>query len=452
MFLLAAMCTKQQYGEAGILLAVQQAISVLVLSGLVESCTSLLNRYRTESQIPKLFANAQMLLLLTAGVVSLLYLAACKTILASYLRGTSFIMHLSVLFTGILLARLTLASNLYRLDERHRASLYLKAIPIALCYGVGIIGILLSKDKLTGFFVGSLVGLVLAEGFARRMALSRVTGPRLTSHFGTIRSLMEGALPMLPIITVNWLVGYGANFLIGGRFSKSEVGEFTFALTLNSVLLLALNSINQVWSPRFFKIAHEHTAENLDCLNGIMSEAMLLIASVVIGIILLLYVNAMNFMGGNLRSYTSLHPYLLLTFSSFIVLTLYYRCINYFYLHGKQYVYMNIFIASGVIGLPVWWLMMKYMGKPGIYGGYCLCMILRALFVFVYARRKWGVRLTIEEIPATLLVVIAGYGLSSTGGNLLLRLFAFVFIVFVVTYFLWFMNRKMLLNLKLLRV
>jgi len=452
MFLLAALCTKQQYGDAGILLAVQQAISVLVLSGLVESCTSLLNRYRAESDLQTLFSQSQILLLFTALLVSTLYLFSLKTILASYFRDTSILVHICVLCTGILLARLNLNSNLHRLDERHKASLSLKAMPIVLCYGFGIAGILLLRNKLNGFFIGSLIGLMSAEVLTRWVSHDEVADPALSTDGKTLSLLVQGALPMLPIIVVNWFVGYGANFLIGENFSKSEIAEFTFALTLNAMLLLSLNSINQVWSPRFFKIAYEHTPEALESLNGIMSGAMLLIVSVVIGTILLFYVSALHAFGSNLQNYTGLHPYLLLTFASFIILTLYYRCINHFYLYNEQYVYMKIFIISGAIGLPMWWLMMKYMGRPGIYCGYCLCMILRALFVFIYAQRKWGVRVTAEEIPAALVIATAGYALSLSISNLILRSLAFMVVVTGITYFLWFMNRKTLLSLKLIRV
>jgi O-antigen/teichoic acid export membrane protein len=452
MFLLAALCTKEQYGSAGILLAVQQVIAVLVVSGLIESTTLLLNEYRSKAELPKLFAHARMLLLFTAAAVSLSYLAAAKTILPSYVRGTSFLVHVSVLLTGVFIGRLSLNSNLHRLDERHRESLFLKAMPIVLCYGVGIAGTLLLRDKLTGFFVGSLVGAGIAEALTRWVSRDQEWDMRYSVDGHTLRRLALGARHMLPIIVVNWLVGYGANFMIGRKFSKSDIAEFTFAVTLNSLLLLTLNSINQVWSPRFFKVAHERASEELESLNSLMSTAMLLLVSVVIGAILLFYVNALNLLGGNLRSYSDLHPYLFLTFSSFILLTLYFRCINYFYLYGKQYIYMNIFVLSGMVGLACWWLMMKYMGRPGIYAGYFLCIVLRSLSVFWYARKKWGVRISAEEIPATLMIAAAGYAFAVGISGVLLRSLLFMVVVCCITYFLWFMNRKALLSLKLLRV
>ena len=140
MFLLAALCTKEQYGTAGILLAVQQVVAVLVVSGLIESTTLLLNEYRAKAELPKLFAHARMLLLFTAAAVSLLYVIASKAILPSYLSETSFVLNLSVLLTGIFIGKLSLNSNLHSLDERHGESLLLKAMPIVLCYRVGICG------------------------------------------------------------------------------------------------------------------------------------------------------------------------------------------------------------------------------------------------------------------------------------------------------------------------
>ena len=256
---------------------------------------------------------------------------------------------------------------------------------------------------------------------------------------------------MLPIIIVNWMIGYGANFMIGKEFSKNDIAEFTFAVTLNSLLLLTLNSINQVWSPRFFKVAHENSDEELASLNSLMSTAMLLLVSVVIGIILLFYVDVLNVVGGNLRGYSSLHPYLLLTFSSFILLTLYYRCINYFYLFRKQYVYMNIFLVSGILGLICWWLMMRFLWRPGIYCGYFLCIVLRSMVVFLYARKAWSVRVSAEEIPATLMIAAAGYILSVTVNSLLLRSVLFVVVASSIAYFLWLMNRKALVSLKVLQ-
>lgn len=432
MFWLASICTKQQYGTAGILFSAQQFVTILVIGGLVEACTSLLNEYRALDRLPTLFFNARILLWVASTIIGLLYAVVYWVVLPSLVPGTPLLLHVAVLLSGILLAYFNLSSNMRRLQEDHRSSIIWKSLPILLCYSFAIAGMAVSQpeEKIRGFFVGSLLGLVLA-GFvaliAGRSKWTPVQGPH--GEIGTLKDLNRSALPFLPVVLVTWLSGYGANFAIVSFFTKNEVAEFTMVLTLNSILLLSLNSLNQVWTPRFFQLALDKSKEDLADLNRMVNQAMMLLACFIAGLILLYFQEGVTLVGGNMTGYRAIHPYLLITFSSFVFLTGYFRSINYFFLWQHQLVYMRIFLFTTFLGLVVWGLAMWEFGTWGIYVGFWFSIVARGTITFLYARKKWAMRMNLVEISLGLFLILGGYLLATLLPGFTLRTLAFLFLV-----------------------
>lgn len=444
LFWLATVCSKEEYGGLGLLLALQQLVSILVLGGLVESSTSLLNEHRNQDRLAELFVASRRLLLFSAAIVALVYAVSLPWV-SDWMGGISPVLHLLVVSTGILLAYFTLASNLFRLDEHHKSSLVLKVLPVASCYVAALAFAWLLPDRLFGFFLGSVIGLLFAQLV---WSLSpKPEGAATPVKRDLLRTVFVRSGPVIPIVLIAWVSGYGINFGIDRIFSRDAVAEFTFVLTLNSALLLTSNSLNNVWSPRFFKLSLERTAPELEELNSTVNRAMMLLASTAAGVILLYFGDVAQWVGGNLPAYVHLAPFLALTFCSFVFQTIYFRSINYYFLHQEQYVYMKIFLFSTALGVAAWYAAMIGVGWKGIYLGYFLMMAVRSGAVFWYARRRWGVRLNFLEIPVGVVIVGGGYFLSVGVAGVVLRTACFALLVAGAMAYLYSTNPRLFRNL-----
>jgi len=441
LFWLARVCSKAQYGQAGILLSLQQIITILAMGGLLEATTSLLNDYRSRGQLTSLFHHARTALTMVSAGLVVIYLLAAKTVMPSFFGHLSWLEHAALLGGGLMLAHFALLANLYRFEEQHRLAILFKSAPTVACYLSGIAGMMAARDRVVGFFVGCLAGLLVTKLiFATALRPSdawRGFEPAI------LKAVHQNALPVVPVVAVGWLSGYGANFAINGLFSRIEVAEFTMVLSLNAMVQLVINSVNQVWSPRFFKIALDHSPQALEEMNEVANQAMLLLGSIFSGVVLLYFGPLLRLIGGNAAQYGSIHPYLAVTFSGYVLLTAYFRSLNYYFLKRRQYEYMKIFVATGGVGFAVWCLLMWTMGAWGIYLGFLLCMGLRAAATYWYARREWQVRLSYADIPLGLLIVICGYALGSGVNSVLERGLLFAGITLGISALFYFSARHL---------
>ena len=439
LFYLARLCTKDEYGQVGLLFSLQQIVTILALGGMIESMTGMLNKYRDREQLPYLFSNATKLMGVFAGLVSVFYIIASISVFKRYLVNESAGLYLSVLLCGLLLAHFRMSVSIHQLQEKHRRAILLKILPILFCYVSGLLGAFYTKG-IFGFFAGCAAGLFSFFIFIKIIIRQPIRKNNYVDA-DLIKSLFKDSIPFFAVGIMGWLSGYGNNFFIKGFFSNNMVAEFTMVLNFNFVLLLTINSINQVWSPRFFKIASERPAEYLNEINKLVNLGQLLAISVTSGMILLYFQEGLSLGGGNLTNYRSVQPYLVITCSSYVFLNLYYRSYPYFLLHRKGVLFLKIVLWTSLIGTCIWVFLMLEIGPWGIYLGFFLVMVMRAGMIFYYASKKWGIKISPLDIPLGLSIVVCGYGLSILEHNLYLRMGYYIVAVSAITLLFYWCNR-----------
>ena len=329
--------------------------------------------------------------------------------------------------------------SIHQLQEKHRRAILLKILPILFCYVSGLLGAFYAKS-IFGFFAGCASGLFMCL-IIMEVIVRQPTEKNNYIDADLIKSLFKDCIPFFAVGIMGWLSGYGNNFFIKGFFSNNEVAEFTMVFNFNFVLLLTINSVNQVWFPRFFIIASERPEEYLNEINKLVNHGQLLVISVLSGMILLYFQEGLRLFGGNLTKYSSIKPYLAITCSSYVFLNLYYRSYPYFLLHRNGMFFLKIVLWTSMIGICMWVFLMWKVGSWGIYIGFFIVMVIRAGSVFYYASRKWKIKISPLDIPLSLCIVGCGYALSIVEHNLYLRLSYYVFAVSAIALIFYWCNR-----------
>lgn len=406
--LFARTLSVDDYAKFGLLYALQTGITAFSLAGILEAVVGLLREHRSAAERRVLYGAANRVFGLMALVASVL--AAVVFFLSAEQSRFTTLALASVLASGVLLAFASLQAQLVRLDEKHVASLLFSFVAPLAGLGGGFLAFVMDRTA-ESFFEGSSVGVAIAllwlwrsrEGFDR------------SAHGAAMqtRTLALAGAPFVAVSLLGWLNGYGNNYVIHMIFESVEVARFTFALSLSSIMLLVGSALNQVWSPRFYRIVHEESFEQVETKNRQFFRAQAVILGIVGGAVVAVFPTVMKALGGNLVAYQSMSFELALLLGAFIAQSPWWHCQNYYLVHGRGPELMKIMLATSVFGIAVWIALMLALGPIGVYLGFMVQMIVRALGIVIRTKRRWPVTISWEGVAAGLLLTFAGFAVAT---------------------------------------
>ena len=404
---LARSLSLEDYATFGLLYALQTGLMTLAIAGIMEAVVGLLKEHRLPEQREKLFSAANTafaLMLLPAILFALFVFLTFGEPLGSLSDALVY-----VLIVGSLGAYSSLQAQIVRLEEKHIASLWFNFIaPLS-----GLIGGFFSffiERTVPSFFLGSAVGtLVSLLGFW----INRIGFYGVANRISETRLIFIGVVPFIGIGFLGWLSGYGNNFLIKIFFESADVAKFTFAFMLSSIMQLVATAMNQVWSPRFYKIVHELSFEQVEKRNRQFFRLQAVVMGLVGAFVIALFPSTISMLGGNLIAYKSLSLELLLLFSAYILLSPWWHCQNYYLAHGKGSRLLKIVLITSAMGITVSLILMWIVGPIGIYLGFLAQMLFRSLGVLVAAKNYWPVKISWGGIGAGVLITFLGFLVST---------------------------------------
>lgn len=406
---LARTLSVEEYAAWGLLYALQTALSTFGLVGIVEAVVGLLKGGRSAGQLRQLFAAANSVFLLTLGVSIAVGLCLFAVLLKG--EGISLLAVAGALASGSLLAFASLQAQLVRLEERHSASLVFNfAIPLAGLAGSFIA--FFAENTVAAFFCGSTLGL------AGSLLAARLAGIGFYSRVESMvarRSLLKRIAPFIPVAFLGWLGGYGNNYVIQLCFDSAQVARFTLAFMLASSLQLVATAMNQVWSPRFYRMIHEVPIEEVERQSRRFFRLQAIALGLAGGVLIALYPQAVRIVGGNLLSYGGLGRELVLLVSAYVVLVPWWHCANYLLAFDQGTGMMKVHTATSFAGIVVMVLCMLLMGPLGIYVGFLAQMALRSAGAFMLTRKQWAVRVSVDGIVAGITLALLSFVVSENG-------------------------------------
>jgi O-antigen/teichoic acid export membrane protein len=406
---LARSLSVQEYATWGLLYALQTALSALGIAGVVESVVGLLRQHPGAEQRHKLFAAANGVFVITlAGAVAL---GIALFVVFMRASGVSFSAFCGATLSGALLAYASLQSQIVRLEERHLASLYFNFVmPLAGLIG-SVAGFVL-EHTVESFFWGTTLGLAIGAIGARLVGLGLHAFDRSREHR---RALLSRIGPFVPIVFLGWLGGYGNNYVIDLFFDAEAVAKFTLAFMLSSIMQLIATALNQVWSPRFYRMTHELAPEQLERQNRRFFRVQGIALGLSGALLIALYPFAAQLLGGNLLHYRSLSLELALLVIAYVVLVPWWHCANYLLAYDKGPEMMKIHTATSAGGIVVQVASMLALGQVGIYFGFLAQMALRSAGILLFAKRHWPVRISFDGIAAGAALALLSFAFLHDG-------------------------------------
>ena len=143
--------------------------------------------------------------------------------------------------------------------------------------------------------------------------------------------------------------------------------------------------------------------------SSIFYGKMSLIIAVVSSFIIISYPYVLDLIGGNLVNYKDLGFELMLIFLSYLTLTSWWNSYNYFLYFGKGKLVFKIIIISSSIGLFIWVLLIYFLKDIGVYIGFLIQMMLRALVINIYSKQLYNVNYNWLYLLLSFCILISTY-------------------------------------------
>jgi O-antigen/teichoic acid export membrane protein len=383
--LLASILTPDAYAGFGLLYAVQGGMTALATVGLQETTVARLKMHSMGLRRRTLYRRISGLFGVTALLAFLMIFPFVGLIEHS---SASLIGIISAVLLGIVTGYGTLQASFQRLDNRLGASLLSSA-------GVsffGVIGLMIGgwwARDLTLIFVLGLTGAVIAQS-----ALILIGQVSLGPIPSLKRSLREFSSlgPFLIMGIFGWLSGYGMNIIIDIRFDAFHVATFTFLFTAASMSQMIANSLNMVWTPRFYQLFNEGVMDQAETQNRFSFSLLAITLGVVggLGVAFLPWVTGL--VGGNLSHYGDFRVELAFLMCGYIVCISWWYGQNYYHVAGYGSALLHLSLWSGGVGLVLWVICMMVLGSVGIFIGFALQMTIKAVAMWVVGNNRWRLR------------------------------------------------------------
>lgn len=406
---LARSMSVEEYGRFGLLYAVQTGVAALAMAGISEAVVGHLKGYGASEARQTLFASANTVFVV-AGIVSAIVLTASVFTFVTAESEQSFTNFGFAVLAGITTAFLTLQAGIVRLDEHHVASLSLNFVGPMLGLVGGCLGFYLERTA-GAFFVGAGIVLALSVILFRSLGVGFHS---ISKDFAAVEAIARAMPPFVVIAFFGWLSGYGGNYIVQGLFSSIEVAKFTFVFSLSSVMQLVASSLNQVWSPRFYKIAGVQTDRTVEDKNHRFFRWQGIAMGAVGGALIALFPMMVDLLGGNLIAYRAMTLELLVLFLGYMVLVPWWHAQNYFLLHRRGQDLMRIILVTSVIGLAGAFALMVLLGPIGIYLGFLFQMVVRMLGAVRVANKAWSLAIAWDGVAIGSGLLILGFLFART--------------------------------------
>jgi hypothetical protein len=173
--------------------------------------------------------------------------------------------------------------------------------------------------------------------------------------------------------------------------------------------------MNQVWSPRFFRMIHHLAFEQVEKENRRFFRLQGIALGLAGGLLIAVYPSAVNVLGGNLTYYRSVGFDLFLLVSSYVVVIPYWHCQNYLLAFDKGPTMMKLHTVTSVSGIIMLVIFMWLLGPLGIYIGFLAQMTLRSVGAVIVTRAQWPVKISLDSVLAGTAITFLGFLVSRSG-------------------------------------
>jgi O-antigen/teichoic acid export membrane protein len=145
------------------------------------------------------------------------------------------------------------------LRNQFRAQLFtvLNIISVLLSIGFGVIGAVVLKLGVVGVLGGALLGAGVILP-VRLWAIRELLRPVFS--FKILQDLLAFGVPLVPTSLAYWVFGVSDRLLLGKLSTLDQVGLYSVANSLTSLLAFVNSAVGQAWSPHAVRVYEEEQA------------------------------------------------------------------------------------------------------------------------------------------------------------------------------------------------
>ncbi|WP_418637371.1 lipopolysaccharide biosynthesis protein [Winogradskyella sp.] len=378
----AGILSIKEYASFGLNYSFFTVVCMFSYAGINES---VIGQLKKEKNTSDLFKTANSVFVLFSLISLLIFVPVYKII---YLESSlSFVNIFSITLGAILLSFFTFQSIIVRLKEAHLHSVVYSFFPPLLGYILGFYLVFTSKESFSyfkGVLYAAFISLFVLFFFRKHfIGFSKSTKQ--------IKLIIFSALPYIAIAFFAWILGYGNTFLINYLFDELQVATYVFLFTIASVLQLVANSMNQVWSPKFYNIFQENNLKEIEKKYGVFT----IVQGAIIGLIGALIIVVFPIVASYFESfnkYEGVEFSMFFLFGGYLVSIPWWHTQNYYLIKNQGKKLMNLTLISSLFGLVLWIAMMFFLKEIGIYLGFFFQLLIKSLLVYFYGQKKWDIK------------------------------------------------------------
>jgi O-antigen/teichoic acid export membrane protein len=387
----ASSLTSDQYGVWGLLYSFQTGIVMFSTTGIIESIVVLSNERKMCGSNKKIYYASYFFFILI--FIFLFILVNSYFFFFDYSQKIELKQLILIFIFSGFLAAYSLLAQIFRLEENHYRSLKFSFFIPFVSTLIGLIFFYFDRSVFTyllGLLFLPIINFIIdLNSLKRRISIIIKQGKIYFSYF------FYRVIPYFVNSIFGWLSGYGMNLIIIFIFNSQEVARFTFILSTSSVMQLLATSFNQVWSPKLFSLVKEDRLKEAEISNSKYTIILTLLLVLFAFLVLLIYPYFLSYLGKNALMYIGSINSLFWILSGYVILTPWWHCANYFIVFDKGRQLMTLSIYANVIGLIIWVLLIYYFKASGIYIGFYFQMLIKSIFIYMYARRNWKLELNL---------------------------------------------------------
>ena len=406
MLWLAKRFSVEDYAMWGLLFSFQIGVTLFGAVGIVEAVIALLKPCGSAQARGRLFAAANSVCMANLAIAFILATVLFMTVVDR--TWEALFTYFWVLVSGGLLAYSSLQAQFVRLEEKHAASLFFNFVaPMAGL--IGSIAALAYEMTVRSFYMGSALGLGSALVYGR---IRGIGFHAMAESVGEWRPILKRMAPFGAVAFLGWLSGYGNNYVTKLWFNSDQVAKFTLAFMLTGILQLVASAMNQVWSPRFYRLTHEMPIDEVEVRNRRFFRWEGIALGLTGALLVSIFPIAARFLGGNLSNYQSMRIELFLLIVGYILIIPFWHCQNYLLVYDKGLAMMNLHFVSSVPGIAALLALLLLVGPIGIYYGFLIQMALRSAAAVVVTKKRWPVAISWGGMATGIGIAFLGFLLA----------------------------------------
>lgn len=252
------------YGIVGLTLAVGSMLTALLRLGISAAVSRYYYKYHDDYQNLKEYITTNFLFLVCVVGGLVLGLSTWGEPLWTWVTSGQVPFHpyVQLMLWGVYFSIiLNLPTRLYQMQQKAHLYMAVQLTTYFLTIGATILFVVVLRMGAHGQLLGSLVGSGVVAVVLSYVLLREWFVPRI--RWRHLRVSLAFGLPLVPHAVSNWAVSAADRLILERFVSLDELGLYTLATSLGTVMNVLVNSFNKAWSPYYFDFMERNDKPNI---------------------------------------------------------------------------------------------------------------------------------------------------------------------------------------------